>query len=336
MHCIHFPLNENINVCDRLEPNPLRLVLITPTTQTSSRWHEIEAATASAQPQSSIPSSNVSLHPRPVSSASAAINSATQTAFGKLNTQPSTPALSNICHAVYSCSPPNKSTSGISIGHLFDGKYIHDSRVMKADAGSLEMKSLEQILFASLPASGSPHTPLFILRKERCSLAAKLASTVLECHGSWLPSNWSSRSIIFTEKITPANFERTVRAPVIVHKLFDPPDFQGYPLSWTRHNELLSPLGLALIELSLCRPFTYPHSPNDQTVDEISTLFEMARNWTYDVSCESGPRYGDVVQQCLFWTKTRELDMESEEFQASVFQYIIKPLVEDFNQFDDV
>jgi hypothetical protein len=250
------------------------------------------------------------------------------------NDHPSSSEISNICHAVYRCIVPKG--HGVSIGHISDEQYIHDFQVLKAGAGDLKLHSLEELLLASLSASGNFRAPLVFPKKERRFLAAKLASTFLECHGTWLPSRWSSRNIVFTENITSANLEKKIRTPVIAQRLSGSIEFKGYPLSCTGHNELLFPLGLVLIELSLCRPMTYLHTPNNESQDDISMLFEKARNWIYDVSCESGPNYGDVVQQCLFWTKTREVDIASKEFQAAVFQYIIKPLVEDFNLFNDL
>lgn len=92
---------------------------------------------------------------------------------------------------------------------------------------------------------------------------------------------------------------------------------------------------LVVIELSLGRTITSLHTPGDEGQGGPTALFEQVRNWIYNVCCECGPNYGDVVQLCLFWAKTREVNMESEEFQAAVCQYIIKPLVEDFNQFND-
>jgi hypothetical protein len=200
----------------------------------------------------------------------------------------------------------------------------------------LELLSLEELLLASLSATGTFRAPLIFPKRERRFLAAKLASTFLECHGNWLPPRWSSRNILFPKNITSTNLEKAIQTPVLARKIFNPTDFEGYQIPWTGFNDLLFPLGLALIELSLCRTFTFLHPPSDQGQDEITALFEKARTWIYDVTCESGTKYGDAVQQCLFWTKSREVDMESEEFQAAVFQYIVKPLVEDFDQFKDL
>ncbi|KAJ5653308.1 hypothetical protein N7490_000311 [Penicillium lividum] len=230
--------------------------------------------------------------------------------------------IANICQAIYGCF---NTTGHVSpIGHISDGQYTHDFQLLKAGAGNLELHSLEELLLASISASGNFHTSLVFPKNHRRFLAAKLASTVLECHGNWLPSRWSSRNIMFTGNIASTEIEKTVQTPVIVRKISSPAEFEGYPLCWAGYNDLLFPLGLVLIELSLGRTITCLYTPSDGDQDEIPTLFEKC-----------GPNYGDVVQQCLFWTKTREVDIESEEFQAAVFQYIIKPLVEDFNQFND-
>lgn len=73
----------------------------------------------------------------------------------------------------------------------------------------------------------------------------------------------------------------------------------------------------------------------EDTVPE-EKIFRLLADTKNPLWAESRMKYGDAVQQCLFWTKSREVDMESEEIQAAVFQYIVKPLVEDFDQFKDL
>lgn len=332
-HTLHLVLDKNINVCDRLEADGLRFVLMTsPTTSAFSKWHEMEAKAAqSCSTCVDIPRPLVT-RSRGVRFAPSPVNSTAYTTPVASSNAPSS-KLSNICEAIHGCSIP--AGHGLPIGHISDGKYTHHFQVLEAGAGNLELHSLEELLLASVTVSEEFRTPLVFPKKDRRFLAAKLASTVLECHGSWLPFRWSSRNIIFTGNISSNNLEESIQTPVIARRLSDSTEFEGYSLCWAGCNDLLFPLGLALIELSLGRAITSLYTPSDEGQGETSTLFEKVRNWIYDVCCECGPNYGEVVQQCLFWTKTREVNMESEEFQAAVCQYIIRPLVEDFNQFND-
>ncbi|KAJ5900798.1 uncharacterized protein N7473_004868 [Penicillium subrubescens] len=318
-----------------MELDRLRLVLMTTSTTTAfPKWHEMEAKTAQTQVTNVASSPPTITRSRGVRFAPPLVDPTAYTDPGTGSSSRPSSKISNICHAIYGCAIPNG--QGVPIGHLSDGQYTHDFQILKADAGNLELLSLEELLLASLSATETFRAPLIFPKRERRFLAAKLASTFLECHGNWLPSRWSSRNIFFTKNITSTNLEKTIRTPVLARKLSNPTEFEGYKLPWTAFNDVLFPLGLALIELSLCRTITCLHPPSDPGQDEISTLLEKARTWIYDVTCESGTQYGDAVQQCLFWTKSREVDMESEEFQAAVFQYIVKPLVEDFDQFKDL
>ncbi|KAJ5786555.1 uncharacterized protein N7503_011767 [Penicillium pulvis] len=332
-HTLHFFLNKDINVCERLEPDGVRLVFMTsPTTTASTKWHEIQAKTAENC------STSVNLPP-PIMTRSRTLRSAPPPANSTIYATPGTSSnapssqISNICEAIYGCLTPTD--QGLPIGYLSDGNYTHNFQVLKAGAGKFEVHSLEDLLLASLTISGNFRTPFIFPKRDRRFLAAKLASTVLECHGSWLPSRWSSRNIIFTGNITSTNLEKSIQTPVIARKLSDYTEFEGYSLSGAGYNDILFPLGLVLIELSLGRTITSLHTPGDGGQDGSTAQFEQVRSWIYDVCCECGPNYGDVVQQCLIWTKTREVNIENEEFQAAVFQYIIKPLVEDYRQFND-
>lgn len=331
-HSLYFVLDKDINVCNRLEPDGLRLDLMTsPTTTTFTRWHEMRVKTAQACSTSVKSTPLIMTRSRTLRSGPPVVSSTACMTPGTSRNAPSS-EISNICETIYGRSSPTD--NGLSIGHISDGNYTHDLQVLRAGAGNLEVHSLEDLLLASLTISGNFRTPFLFPKRDRRFLAAKLASTVLECHGSWLPSRWSSRNIIFTGNITSTNLEKSIQTPVIARKLSDSTEFEGYSLSWAGYNDLLFPLGLVLIELSLGRTITSLHTPSDEDQGGASALFEKVRNWIYDVCCECGPNYGDVVQQCLFWTKTREVNIESEEFQDAVFQYIIKPLVEDFNQFN--
>ena len=44
---------------------------------------------------------------------------------------------------------------------------------------------------------------------------------------------------------------------------------------------------------------------------------------------ESGRRYADVVEKCLFWTDTADTELDDENFQKTMFVSIIMPLLDD-------
>ncbi|KKA19893.1 hypothetical protein T310_6123 [Rasamsonia emersonii CBS 393.64] len=99
-------------------------------------------------------------------------------------------------------------------------------------------------------------------------------------------------------------------------------------------NEVLFPLGLALVELSLCQTIPALRAPEDSDPDEDTADLKTASRLLKYVYDESGMRYGDVVEQCLFWRGGREAKPDDEDFQEKVFNSIISPLLEDLSNFD--
>lgn len=91
---------------------------------------------------------------------------------------------------------------------------------------------------------------------------------------------------------------------------------------------------MTLIELSLCRTITALRIAEDENPDEEVVLLKTVNRCLDHVYMESGTRYGDVVQQCLSWSHTRETNLDNVEFQDTVFRHIISPLLDDVEDFD--
>jgi hypothetical protein len=99
----------------------------------------------------------------------------------------------------------------------------------------------------------------------------------------------------------------------------------------------LFPLGLALVELALCKPLSaIPQQPTDNDPDPAVASLKKATRLLPNVLGENGYRYRDVVEECLSWPFSRPQDsgLENEEFQESVFQHVVLPLLKDLEDFD--
>jgi hypothetical protein len=99
-------------------------------------------------------------------------------------------------------------------------------------------------------------------------------------------------------------------------------------------SKILFPLGLSLVELSLGQPLAEMREPEDNDADEAVADLKIASRLIKDVCYESGGRYGDVVEKCLFWHGPEATDLDNEDLQQVVFELIVSPLVEDFKCFE--
>ncbi|RJE20797.1 hypothetical protein PHISCL_06866 [Aspergillus sclerotialis] len=235
---------------------------------------------------------------------------------------PSIP-LSDLCSALWKQNVAEGQRG--KLGYLPEDSYRHNMYLIKKAMGSLPSQSLEEIIMSSSGLPWSIHTvdrPL--VRKTRLQLAAKLARSVLHFHGSWLRARWRTSDIRFPEGL------QGVQQPFLTWGISGQGDGSTcQKTSSVIRSETLFPLGLALIELSLCRVITALRKPEDENPDEEVTVLKTAHRCLDYVYLESGTRYGDVVQRCLFWSHTRDTELDNDESLAAVFQHIVSPLIED-------
>ncbi|KIW67269.1 hypothetical protein PV04_06534 [Phialophora macrospora] len=226
-----------------------------------------------------------------------------------------------------------------SISDECDATHRYYFYLMEKHDKGVETQTLEDLLGSSLHSIG-PHAcrPAFLFsRRDRLFLAATLASSVLQFHGSWLKSYWRSRDILFPklENTSQTVVERPYLAGHGVSRTTPTID----PATRTITNplipsEVLFPLGLVLVELSLCQSISTLRTPDDADVVEAYANLKTATRLLNRVYAESGCKYGDVVTQCLRWSETRNSSADDEDFQELVFQKIVSPLVEDLRDFE--
>lgn len=203
---------------------------------------------------------------------------------------------------------------------------------------SIETQSLEDLLGSSLHDTGLQATrPAFrFSRRDRLFLAATLASSVLAFSGSWLKSYWRSRDILFPK--LKDGTKSLVENPYLAgHEVSQA---KSDPAKRTISNPLIAsdvlfPLGLVLVELSLCQSISALWIPEDEdNVEAYANLKTATRVLDERVYSESGCKYGDVVTSCFRWSETRNSTADDEDFQELVFQKIVSPLLEDLKDFE--
>jgi hypothetical protein len=99
-------------------------------------------------------------------------------------------------------------------------------------------------------------------------------------------------------------------------------------------SEVLFPLGLVLVELSLCRNLESLRTQEDEDSLEAVANLKTAARYLPAVEMESGLRYGQVVKRCLFGSDTVATISEDESMHEIVFEYVIAPLVQNLRDFD--
>ncbi|KIX08475.1 uncharacterized protein Z518_03131 [Rhinocladiella mackenziei CBS 650.93] len=245
--------------------------------------------------------------------------------------------ISDFCSLLLSATGKLRSYLG-SISDESDSSCRYSFYLMEKHENSVETLSLEDLLSSSLHPVGSHAARLAFLftRRDRLFLAATLASSVLQFHGSWLKSCWRSRDILFPKP--NGSSKSFVDHPYLSgHEVSKPTTAE--PATRTMANalirsEVLFPLGLVLVELSLCQSISALRMPEDEDTVEAIANFKTASRVLDQVYSESGFRYGDVVNKCLFWSEIRNSTADDEEFQLLVFQNIVSPLVEDLRDFE--
>lgn len=172
-----------------------------------------------------------------------------------------------------------------------------------------------------------------IHRNHRLHIAAGLACGMIQFCGNWLKAWWDSSDV-------------HLAASSDGHSILLDHVYLSWPLSTPDTNEphvashhprlrnnLLLPLGLTLVELSLGKSLGTLLVPEDEGHDTVVTKYNAASRLINMVYNESGQHYGDAVNSCLSWSGTNSLCFE-KRFEERVFDKIISPLLRDLVHFE--
>ncbi|PGH21539.1 hypothetical protein AJ80_03098 [Polytolypa hystricis UAMH7299] len=261
-----------------------------------------------------------------------------------------TPSISDLCSTLCSVKPNCQQRELIGfITDETDACQKHKLYVLRNLSRDRETQSLEDVLLSSSkPMHLRAQDSFRLSRKDRLFLDATLAYSVLQFHGSWLKSQWRSRDIMFAKD--ELDNRVLVDHPYLSWPLLgtgrtgddDDDDNKNKKIHSTLQrsnsalirNDILFPPGLALVELSLCETIPSLRTPeDDDPLEAIASLKTASRN-LQNVYRESGARYRDVVDKCLFWPGCRDAQLDDEEFHATVFESIDKPLIAEYRDIE--
>jgi hypothetical protein len=249
--------------------------------------------------------------------------------------------ISDICSLPLSFSATDRKCSGCLMGEPAGSiVYRHDIYVVSECERPLAagLITLDSIL-GSPNQESIPNDPkgITLSRRDRLFLAAALASSAVKFDGSWLKKSWRSRDIFFLQHGWPA--AETKHPYLSWRVLVGENPHEEEPLAPIApmpidgiHKEILFPLGLMLIELSLARTWADIGSANHGKLREGTNNLEETLRLVYD---ESGLHYGDAVRSCLFWRiDSRGRGFDDDECLLSVFEQIVSPLVDTWKDFE--
>ncbi|GIJ85144.1 hypothetical protein Asppvi_004000 [Aspergillus pseudoviridinutans] len=296
LHSIHFVLDGKLSATAREPSNHTFRMTFTSKVCTTSAdvkdcWHEVEAESI----ELSDPASKCYISPRP-----------------------------SLCSTIFAVNFDDEQRA--LLGCIADKRYRHHMYHVRSIADDLKSRSqsLEELIATS---STFPQPPLqgkyIFSRRDRLILAVNLACSVMQFHGNWLRKYWRARDIMFIkEKFDPSEH------PYVVCDIASQPSMdKNQESSPLIRSEVLFPLGLILVELSLCRNLESLRTLEDADPLEAVTNLKTAARYLPVVEMESGLRYGQVVKWCLFGSDTGNTTLE-DEMQEEVFQNVVARLVE--------
>ncbi|RAL00411.1 uncharacterized protein BO80DRAFT_97044 [Aspergillus ibericus CBS 121593] len=308
-------------------------------------WHEVEFEADTTQEQEAVynfSTIDISLSTTSSSQSNRNVRFSVTPAFSgnstMVLTEPrlATHPINNICSTLSRIN--DKVGQQTLLGFLTDETSKHNAYHLRCIPSYQLSQSLEDLVTASSASARVPSPDgLLFSRRNRLRLAAKLATSVFQYHGSWLKSYWRARDIMFLDdpssQLQNPYIPWNVACDLTGGNGGDARKKGGSAASG--RNGLLFPLGLVLVELSLCQTLEVLYTSEDGDGAETIRRLNTAMRYLPAVEIESGWKYAEVVRQCLWWPHGRKpTDLENERLQEEVFQLIVLPLMEDLRDFE--
>lgn len=244
------------------------------------------------------------------------------------------PDILDICGTLSSIGLTGKPTQ--YFGCFSDESHRHNMYYIRNIAADLKTRSLSELLAASSNYFQAPTSDQFLFtQKHRLRLAVNLACSVLQFHGSWLEAYWRARDIMFnTAADIDSPFVRWDVGNEVDTRSMCKGKGKGKASSPLIQSEILFPLGLVLVELSLCQTLDALRTADDEDRTEAYAEFKTAARYVDLVEQQSGTEYKKVVKTCLFWPGDEEFDLDNEEMQDDMFRLVISPLIQNLRIFE--
>lgn len=239
-------------------------------------------------------------------------------------------------------SHPESNCFGYILDQNTTGDVSYYMTLVRNIQDELHLRSLQETLAGSPSLPDSPiQSPDELSRRDRLYLATLLASSVLQLHGTWLQKQWGTQDILFIRSAGSGYLQ--YEHPYLLHGIASTPQeclnrsVSKLYIGADRckvSNYILLPLALALTELSLGRAMSTLYRDEDRDLSGGVSYFNTAARLLREVYLESGSNYGDVVKECLYWPRRKGDDPEDRQFDESVFDTIVSPLLKDFDYFE--
>ncbi|KAJ9492055.1 hypothetical protein VN97_g1190 [Penicillium thymicola] len=244
----------------------------------------------------------------------------------------SLPPIVDICSTLSTVGTSGETNA--PIGFISDANHRHNMYYVRKLAGNLRSQSLAELIAASSDIFKAPIGGSFLFTwGHRLRVAVNLACSVLQFHGSWLKTQWRSRDIMFTK-----NPSGDIDKPYVLWNVGSELDTWSLCRDKSTfsliQSEVLFPLGLVLVELSLCQTLEALRMPEDDDPVEAYVNLKTATRLLQVVEEQSGAEYEKVARRCLLWPGTKDSTLENEQMQDEIFQLIISPLVENLRSFE--
>ncbi|KAL4912144.1 hypothetical protein BDW62DRAFT_206747 [Aspergillus aurantiobrunneus] len=348
------PCRDDHTVCFRLDANTIHgsrnaekgrktrfLMLLSAANKAQhmhTQWHEVEL-----QPETVVPTVPVGVQEKSMSvpegkrrvQFASTSSSSTTLCVETVHNKPDDPGLiADLCSTLGTFGGMSPNTQQDVVGYVLnqpsDARY--NMRLLRSVEQDLNLHSLQDILAGSMPVHGSDE----LSRRDRLYLAAVLACGVLQLHGSWLKQQWGTKDVLFARD--PRYGFTVFDHPYLLWPVTGLPTYDNPTNSSGNRiqNEILLPLAVALIELSLGKTISALYRADDQDPVEPQIHFNTATRVLRNVYCESGSNYGDVVKECLYWSRNKGERFEDPQFDESVFDTVVSPLLKDFDYFEGV
>ncbi|KAJ5407234.1 hypothetical protein N7465_008518 [Penicillium sp. CMV-2018d] len=337
-HSIHFVLSyppEDMNDGSKESSHGPRFRMIFPSNSSidlGKGWCEIEAE--SDPIQSSVDTLNQDKVPFAKKKAKVqfAFDTSSEDKSPMMSDMSSVPPIVDICSTLSTVGTSGETNA--PIGFISDENHRHNMYYVRKLAGNLRSQSLAELIAASSDIFKAPIGGSFLFtRGHRLRVAVNLACSVLQFHGSWLKTQWRSRDIMFTK-----NPSGDIDKPYVLWNVGRELDAwslcRDNPTFSLIQSEILFPLGLVLVELSLCQTLEALRMPEDDDPVEAYVNLKTATRLLQVVVEQSGAEYEKVARRCLLWPGTKDSTLESEQMQDEIFQLIISPLVENLRSFE--
>ncbi|KAJ5515111.1 hypothetical protein N7463_004663 [Penicillium fimorum] len=336
-HSIHFVLSyppEDINDANNSSHGP-RFRMIFPSSSSidlAKGWCEIEAESDTIQSSvDPLGSQGKVLSAKKKAKVQFAFDESSKDEPSMMSDMSSVRPIVDICSTLSTLGSHGKTNE--LIGFISDEHHRHNMYYVRKLAGNMRSQSLAELIAASSDIFKAPHGNFHFTWGHRLRVAVNLACSVLQFHGSWLKSQWSSRDIMFTK-----NPSGEIDKPYVLWNVGSELDAwslcRDTQTSSLIQSEILFPLGLVLVELSLCRTLEALRIPEDDDRVEACVNLKTATRLLQFVREQSGAEYEQVARRCLLWSGTKDSTLESEQMQDEIFQLIISPLVENLRSFE--